>query len=290
VERWSPGVLRAALVLFSVGSASIAWAQAPVSADAGTAKPSPPPDLGDDGAARHGLQDVENAFKEGKFLKYGFTAGAAGVAFFDVGRRQYLGTGTLSYLAAFPFWWQNLGSITRVYCAARSEREDAQAVADSLAIQKTLDWLHEQSEQATLPQQGAFASAIAEVQRLRKRLPLPQGDPDRTPMASNAAFIVKSVSGWDLRLQGKCSPLLRFGIYVGIPSGFTASAQPASADFSPLLSFGVAVIPYWSSLSILVGPAVSHVTNDSGSVVTAWSLALSVGGNLDLLGRLVGGK
>jgi hypothetical protein len=239
-------------------------------------------------------------------IKYGITAGAAKAAFFDLGRRRYLATGSLTYVAVFPAWWVHLGSITRAYCAARFEHEDAQSVADALAIQKTLDRLRARlNTQLAHPAASAggnepatLQTEIDKVHALRDRLPLSQDDPDRIPNENehNAAASVARESGWDMGKRGRCSPLQSIGVYAGIPSSFTASAQPTSADrdaareFSPLVSFGVALTPLLSSVSVLIGPTVSHVATDSGGVVTAWSWSVSLGGNLDLLGHLVGGK
>lgn len=246
------------------------------------------------GSGRSALdsKDFLASLKEGRLIKYGFTVGQAGAAFIGLDRSRYFATGSMTYAALFPAWWASYGDITRAYCAARFEREDARAITDEMAIDQTIASLRERMARSTSPED--LQSEIDQVTALKK-FPLSADDPRRMPEGHNAAEIVYQNTNWDLRLDGKCPRLRWLGVYAGLPSSFTATAQATSTDrdasrqFSPLASFGIAVSPF-SSMSILVGVTFSHVTADGGSVVTDHSLTVSVGGNLDLIGYLAGGK
>jgi len=237
------------------------------------------------------LSDV----KGGKLIRYGITAGAAGVVSrgIDDAQQAFI-TGTMPYIAVFPSWWWIEGSSSRAYCAAKFQGDDdPSGAANKLAVSRTLDILYDLRTGATGDRKDQLDKDIAAVSDLEKALPLHHGDDRLNPQTSSAAKAVLTYDKWDLRLAGSCPPVRWFGGYFGIPSKFSANGQPTTTDkvgahdFQPLASFGLAFAPT-ASVAILVGATYSHVTSEDNSVHGAWALTLGLGGNLDVIGYLAG--
>ncbi len=261
-------------------------------------------------------QDLAADFKSGKLIKYGITGGAALAVHIPTSENQVgAGASAMPYLALYPFWWTALngprGDITKAFCAESwlsGSRESAGDVADKLAEK--------------LAKRRFDQDTLAKAKKSCEKVPLADAKKCKADAIDKAgafptdkdekqAEILKR-TGWDTEKDGRCSWGRVFGFYWGLPASYNTNGKAPDTkdtvkarDFKPVSSFGVAYAPV-SAVSILVGYTWSHVTDDAkdadtttmpatpaytgGVNHTVHSVSVSVGGNLDLVGVLFGGK
>ncbi|MEI9950792.1 MAG: hypothetical protein WDO74_17885 [Pseudomonadota bacterium] len=284
-------------------------------------------------------EKLADAFKEGKLIRYGITAGAAVAVMtplFSGERQKQAGVSGMPYIAILPGWWTRMGKITRAYCTASwltgwgdgSAQKSANKAAEDWAVEtvQDLNTLNARYAAAMLEDKIKTQYKSAENLKIKRKQsektkygkPLRRVEDDY-PSASDgdkiAAFIahpalypgtVYDTIGWDEKLAGSCS-MLWLGGYVGIPGKFTVNGRALDADpekardFNPVVSTGIVIAPL-SALAVLLGVTVSNVVSDVPTETSTFtpeqdpgrnhrvvSATVAIGGNLDLVGALLGG-
>lgn len=157
--------------------------------------------------------------------------------------------------------------------------------------------------------------ALAEPQRT-EALKKQESDRLKTFLDDPATYTgnVFDATGWRTDERGKCGPWAHLpGIYVGIPAKFTVNARAIEGDpyqareLSPIISVGLVAAPI-SAISLMVGATFSNAVSDTekvdkdtamkvqitegtpGTNHVIGSLTMAIGGNLDIIGSLFGGK
>jgi hypothetical protein len=232
-----------------------------------------------------GAADLAGDFKAGRLIRYGVTGGAAFAVHVPLQpeEQEQAGVSAMPYVAVFPFWWAIRGDVTRAYCGeffSSADGESAMAYANTMATK---------------------------LARTRKQKTDPSVNDEYKPSRTE----ILDLTGWDTELKGSCGAARMFGLYWGIPASFNVNGKAPdtsdaikSRDFKPVSSVGLAFAPF-AAVSLLLGYTWSHVNDDEikagenamppiayagGKNHTVHSLSVSVGGNLDLVGALLGGK